>query len=176
MEKLRYKRLSNLAKGTPLLNGKLELQANQPDYQICLYTPDAVYIPPVSSEFLLPAPGCLCLNMKPTLSLLEPSLSPGGRSEGLGGNVPPPASQGTRPLMTVAVGVCTSLWLCPVFSGVTEVWVLHGPSSFPHGLKPHRPAAVSFLSLSQGPAPRQVFSFTSQVNNLSLQTYLSVCF
>lgn len=82
---------------------------------------DAVCILPVSSEFLLPASGCLHLNMKTTLSLLEPTLSPGGRSEGLGGNVPPPASQSSRPPRMVAVGVCMSLWLCPAFSGITEL-------------------------------------------------------
>ena len=98
------KRLSSLAEGTPLLNGELELQAKQSDSKVCLYSPDAVCTTPVSSEFLLSAPGCLCLNMKPTLSLMEPTLSPGGRSEGLRANVitPPPPRHWWWPLW-----VCT---------------------------------------------------------------------
>lgn len=133
MEKLRYKRLSNLAKGTLLLNGKLELQATLSDSKVCLYPPDVVCTPPVSSEFLLLVPGFLHLNMEPTHLLLEPTLCPGNRAEGLGGDVPPSTSQSSHLPVTAAVGACTLLWFLPASSGITEVWVLRWPSSYQMG-------------------------------------------
>lgn len=76
----------------------LEIQAMQSDSKTYLYPPpcynglaNTVHVPPMSSKFWLPAPGCLCLKVEATLLALEPTLSPQGRSEEMKVDVSPTA-------------------------------------------------------------------------------------